>query len=255
MHGWVKTMKHRLVLFLTILAILTGASCRKRVASAPPPPQPEPPVSAPAPTASIIADRTTIAAGENVTLRWQTENAARVEIGGLGEVDVLGSVQVSPDISTSYNLTATGPGGSATDVVRITVNPRRVEQPEISSRVPTLEEDFLAKIEDVLFDYDRSTLRADQLTKVDALATWLREHPGTRVVIEGHCDERGNTEYNLGLGDRRASAVRERLENSGVARGRLEIISYGEERPTCSEQNESCWSRNRRAHFVLEPTS
>jgi peptidoglycan-associated lipoprotein len=82
--------------------------------------------------------------------------------------------------------------------VLITVNSRAVDvREEPVFRRPTLDEDFLAKIEDVLFDYDRAMLRPDQLPKIDMLATWVRENPGTRVVIEGHCDERGNTEYTL----------------------------------------------------------
>jgi peptidoglycan-associated lipoprotein len=179
-----------------------------------------------------------------------------VEITGVGKVDTEGSTQVTPQNSTSFNLTATGPGGIATDTVRITVNFRPVDVPEEPVvRKTTLEEDFLAKIEDVLFDYDRAMLRPDQLPKIDMLATWLRENPGTRVMIEGHCDERGNTEYNLGLGDRRASAIRERLQTIGISRDRLETISYGEERPACRDQSESCWSRNRRGHFVLAATS
>jgi peptidoglycan-associated lipoprotein len=82
-------------------------------------------------------------------------------------------------------------------------------------------------------------------------AQFLRTHPEIKVIIEGHCDERGSTEYNLALGDRRAQAARQFLISLGVSPDRLETVSYGKERPFCFESNEICWQQNRRAHFVL----
>jgi peptidoglycan-associated lipoprotein len=78
----------------------------------------------------------------------------------------------------------------------------------------------------------------------------IREFPNSRVVLEGHCDERGSAEYNLGLGDRRANAAKEFLVQLGVPTDRLSVISYGKERPQCTESNEGCWQRNRRVHLV-----
>ena len=110
------------------------------------------------------------------------------------------------------------------------------------------------EITDAYFDYDRSDIREDArnaLTRdADSLKAILRDFPGNSVVIEGHCDERGSAEYNLGLGDRRATAAKEFLAQLGVPSDRLKTISYGKERPQCSDSNEACWQKNRRAHFA-----
>jgi peptidoglycan-associated lipoprotein len=252
-------MKHLLLVFIFVIVIGAAGSCRKRIANVPS--FPPAPVQLVAPTsppvASITANHTSVERGQSITLEWQTENASGIEISGMGRVDPNGNAEVNLQESASYTLTATGTGGIATDVVRITVTSRNIVEipPESAARVARLDEDVLAQIEDVLFDCDRATVRLDQLPKVDTLATWLREHPETRIVIDGHRDERGNSEYNLGLGDRRATVIRERLQAIGIAVNRLEIISYGEERPVCSERSETCWSRNRRAQFTLASTS
>ncbi len=105
-----------------------------------------------------------------------------------------------------------------------------------------------------MFDYDKSDIREDArnvLTRnADALKSGLVNYPGQAVLIEGHCDERGSAEYNLGLGDRRAAAAKEFLVQLGVPADRLKTVSYGKEKPQCTEANESCWQRNRRAHFA-----
>ena len=84
---------------------------------------------------------------------------------------------------------------------------------------------------------------------LDEKAAWLREHPRARVLIEGHCDDRGSNEYNLALGDRRANSAKDYLVKSGVDESRMTTISYGEEQPVCLQQDESCWWRNRRDQF------
>jgi peptidoglycan-associated lipoprotein len=109
-------------------------------------------------------------------------------------------------------------------------------------------------LKDVYFDFDRYDIRSDASTTLLANAAWLKQHPGSSVLIEGHCDERGTTEYNLALGQRRAQAARDFLMAQGVAGSRFTVISYGKERPTCSEATESCWARNRRAHFLVKPS-
>ncbi|HUF78356.1 MAG TPA: peptidoglycan-associated lipoprotein Pal [Thermoanaerobaculia bacterium] len=108
-------------------------------------------------------------------------------------------------------------------------------------------------IGDVYFDFDRSELRAESREQLTRNSDWLRDNPGYAVTIEGHCDERGTNEYNLALGDRRASSARDYLVSLGIDGGRMSTISYGEERPDCTESSESCWQRNRRAHFVVRP--
>ena len=103
---------------------------------------------------------------------------------------------------------------------------------------------------DVFFDYDRFTLRSDAKTALESNARVLKARNGTKLLIEGHCDERGSTEYNLALGDRRAQAAKDFLVSLGVTTDRIETISYGKERQVCNEHNESCWQQNRRGHFV-----
>lgn len=108
-------------------------------------------------------------------------------------------------------------------------------------------------IGDVYFDFDRSELRAEAREQLSRNGNWLRDNPGYDVTIEGHCDERGTNEYNLALGDRRAASARDYLVSLGIDAGRMSTISYGEERPVCTESAESCWQQNRRAHFVVRP--
>ena len=105
-------------------------------------------------------------------------------------------------------------------------------------------------LEDVYFDYDQSVLRADARTTLEENAKVLRANDGQKIVIEGHCDERGTLAYNLILGERRAQSVKRYLENLGVAASQMQIVSYGKERPFCADHSETCWQSNRRAHFV-----
>lgn len=104
---------------------------------------------------------------------------------------------------------------------------------------------------DVYFDYDQAGLSDVSRDRLAANARFFQEHREFQVTLEGHCDERGTNEYNLALGDRRANSVKDYLGSFGVAADRLRTISYGEERPSCTESDESCWRENRRAHFVL----
>jgi peptidoglycan-associated lipoprotein len=103
--------------------------------------------------------------------------------------------------------------------------------------------------EEIHFDFDKYVLTPQAMMILDDKAAYLREHPTVRVLVEGHCDDRGSNEYNLALGDRRANSAKNYLVKSGVAESRITTISYGEEQPLCMQQNESCWYRNRRGHF------
>jgi peptidoglycan-associated lipoprotein len=105
-------------------------------------------------------------------------------------------------------------------------------------------------LRDILFDYDSFELDESARQTLQENADWLKDHPETRIEIEGHCDDRGTVEYNLALGAKRAAAVKNYLVALGIGRDRMTTISYGEELPLCHEETESCWSRNRRAHFV-----
>jgi peptidoglycan-associated lipoprotein len=104
---------------------------------------------------------------------------------------------------------------------------------------------------DVFFDFDKSTIRQDQQTALQELIAELKQHTGMKLTVEGHCDERGASEYNLALGERRANSVKAALLKAGVAADRIATVSYGEERPFVRGKDESAWKWNRRAHFVL----
>lgn len=106
-------------------------------------------------------------------------------------------------------------------------------------------------VKDAFFDYDKSALTSTDRAALTADAEFLRAHPGVRFTIEGHCDERGSEEYNLGLGDRRATSAKDYLVDLGISDSRIQTTSYGKERPFCTQETESCWSQNRRAHFTL----
>jgi len=105
--------------------------------------------------------------------------------------------------------------------------------------------------EDIHFDFDRYDIRLDAQPILQKTASWLLKNTSKKILIEGHCDERGTNEYNLALGDRRAKAARDYLTALGVVSDRIEMVSYGEEKPLCTEKTEECWAKNRRAHFVI----
>jgi len=109
-----------------------------------------------------------------------------------------------------------------------------------------------ALLEDIHFDYDKSVIRPDAKAVLEKHAKWLQSNPRVKNQIEGHCDERGTSEYNLALGERRAQAAKRFLVVMGIDAKRLSTISYGKERPLCAEHEESCYVKNRRAHFVVE---
>jgi peptidoglycan-associated lipoprotein len=104
---------------------------------------------------------------------------------------------------------------------------------------------------DLLFDYDKYDVKDTSKQTLQSVSSWMTKNTTARLSVEGHCDERGTNEYNLALGDRRAKAVKDYLVNLGVASGRIDVISYGEEKPACNEQTEDCWAKNRRAHFTV----
>jgi peptidoglycan-associated lipoprotein len=235
-----------IALVFALGAILLLGACHKK--AAPPPPPPPPP--APTPTATLTASPETIDKGQSSTLTWQTTNATDISIEGIGAVQPNGSQQVTPTESTTYTLTAKGAGGTQTATARVTVN---APPPPPPPPPPSLTEEqlFAQNVKDVYFDYDKSDVRGDQQSLVQADAAFLQQHPNMSVTIEGHCDERGSTEYNLALGDNRASAVKNALVAAGVAADRVKTVSFGKEKPFCTESNESCWQQNRRGHFVL----
>jgi peptidoglycan-associated lipoprotein len=256
-------LKRFSIVLLLALAFL-AFGCSKNVpapAAAPPPPPPPPP---PAPTVTLSVDRNTITAGQSVTLNYTSTNATSVAIDpGVGSVQPVGSGsrQVTPGSTTTYRATASGPGGNAQSAaVNVTVNaapppPAPVTAPAPTPTTRTLSPDelFAQAMAAVLFDYDRYEIRPDQEERLLSMATWLKQNPSFRFRIEGNADERGSQEYNIALGDERASSVMRFLSTQGVAENRMTTVSYGEERPVCRDPNETCWQQNRRAAFVRIP--
>ena len=235
------------LLILGLSAFLTLSACGKKKAPPPPPPAPPPP----APTASISVNPSSIQSGQSASLTWQTSNATDVSIDGIGAVQPNGSQSVSPTDSTTYHLVAKGTGGTQEATARLTVTAPPPPPPPPAPTV-TDEDLFGQNIKDVYFDYDKSDIRADQQSSVQANVQFLSQHPNVNFTIEGHCDERGSTEYNLALGDQRANSVKNALTAAGIAASRIKTISYGKEKPFCNESNEACWQQNRRGHFVYQ---
>jgi peptidoglycan-associated lipoprotein len=129
--------------------------------------------------------------------------------------------------------------------------PRALTEDEIFAQMSLADLNAKRPLADVYFELDESTIKDEAKASLSANATWLKRYTGTRINIEGHCDERGTAEYNLGLGERRANAVKSYLVELGVPADRVVIVSKGKESPFCTESNESCWQQNRRGHFVI----
>jgi peptidoglycan-associated lipoprotein len=225
------------------LALLSGCPSKTPVAQAPPPPPP------PAPTATIEAAPATVQPGQPVVLTWKTENATDVSIDSVGAVPASGSKTVTPSESTTYRLTAKGPGGVKESDARITVLATAAQGLTNNSEEALATEE--ATRLDVFFDSDDYSIRPDQFVTIKNDAAFLKEHPEVKIVVAGHCDEKGSTEYNLALGDRRAAEVKSALEKAGVSPNRMRAISYGKEQPFCQEESDACWKLNRRAHLEI----
>jgi peptidoglycan-associated lipoprotein len=245
-HEMTMTFTRWCTLVFALGTIMFLGACAKKVA----PPPPTPPPALMAPTASLSANPNTLDPGQSTTLTWQTTNATDVSIDGIGPVDPSGSRQVTPTDSTTYHLIAKGAGGTQDATARVTVNAAAAPPPTTSNA--TEEELFSRNVKDIYFDYDKYDVRADQQGSLQGDAQFLQQHSNIHITIEGHCDERGSTEYNLALGASRADAVKNALIQAGVGGDRIKTISYGKEKPFCTESNESCWQQNRRGHFVYE---
>lgn len=229
-------------LSLVFLVLALGACAKKTVAAKVPPPPPPPA----APTATISASPADLQTGQSTTLTWHTENANEINIDGIGTVAASGSKMISPTESTTYKLMAKGPGGSQEASARVTVT---APPPVAAAPTPTDEELFAQNVKDLYFDYDKYQVKADEDAVLKADAAFLAAHPAVKITISGHCDERGSEDYNLALGSNRADTVRDQLAGMGVSKDRIKTISYGKEKPFCTQENDQCWQENRRAHF------
>jgi peptidoglycan-associated lipoprotein len=224
--------------------VLALGACNKKVAHATPPTPPQP--AAPTITLSAVPD--SVQKGQSVTLEWKTDNANHAMIDGLGEVASSGSRRVTPLESTTYILTAKGPGGEREASARVTV----IAPVVATSPQPSAEELFSRNIRDLFFDYDKYDIRPDQQGQLQADAKFLQSQPGIKVQLEGHCDDRGSEEYNLALGASRAEALKSALLQAGIAADRMQTVSYGKEKPFCSDENVQCWQSNRRDHVAFQ---
>jgi peptidoglycan-associated lipoprotein len=245
------------LLALTVAVVAPG--CSKKVPPPPPPPPPHAAETAPsvarATINSFTAEPSAIERGQSSTLSWSISNATDMSIdNGVGAVQSQGQRQVFPTSSTTYTLTANGPGGSDTRTVTVSVNTPPAPPPAANNGPRLSSAEMLQQqSQDAFFDYNKNDIRADASEALTRDAGLLKQifaqDPNFTVVVEGHCDERGSAEYNLALGDRRASAAKDFLVQLGVAGDRIKTISYGKERPQCTEANEECWQKNRRAHL------
>ncbi len=135
------------------------------------------------------------------------------------------------------------------EVVKETVEQKEAQ---LQGSVTSAKAEELSVFKDALFDYNKYNIRDDARPVLDAIASYLKKNGKVTVIIEGHCDERGTNEYNLALGEKRANAAKGYLVSLGIPSSRMSTVTYGEEKPLCTGQNETCWQKNRRAHFIVQ---
>jgi peptidoglycan-associated lipoprotein len=248
------TMQTKIPTLMILVAILglllcAGACHRERIPAPPPPEKAAAAPPPPAPTLTLNADPDTIDFNNTVNLSWSSQNATQLDLEpGVGNVQSLGSLSVTLRNSTTYILSASGPGGTQTATVRVTVRPPGPPPPPPPPSTGDLPFDR-PHVVDAYFDFEKASIRPDADIALTGDANFLREHRSFRFTIEGYCDDRGSEEYNLALGDRRATAAKDFLVNAGVSVDRISTITYGKARPVCIDQTEECWQKNRRAHF------
>lgn len=156
-------------------------------------------------------------------------------------------------ITTTKDPTyGSNPSAASSEQSSTSIQQGDLEQSQAISTTDSGERVMMVMLEDIYFEFDKSTLTPQAKKSLVKKAEWLRANRDVKVIIEGHCDERGTNEYNLALGDRRAASTKTFLVDLGIAPSRLTIISYGEERPLISGHNEEAWAKNRRAHFGIE---
>lgn len=232
-----------------MVVVMAAAGCAKKKVT---PPTPVPPAPPPAPTAMLTANPNTISAGQASTLTWATDFASDVTIDGIGKVDPSGSMKVTPSESTTYHLVAKNDTGTKEATARITVTTTAEAPPPTGSS--TGDESnarlFSQNVKDIFFAYDSYDMTPQDEAVIQADARFLQQHPTMSFMVEGHCDERGSIEYNLALGENRAQAAKQALVQAGVSATRIRTVTYGKEKPFCTESTEACWQQNRRAHFA-----
>lgn len=212
------------------------------------------------PTITISADQDAIRPGQSTTLRWTSTDSERVTISDLGTVPSSGSRVVSPSQSTTYDATATGPGGNASASTRVSVTedrpPDTPDRPRTVGSTPAIATIFAQQVQAIFFELDRADLTEDSKNRLRRAAAWLTQGPNRSIAfrIEGNCDPRGTEEYNIGLGERRAQAAKEFLVSLGIEAGRMQTVSYGKERASGSSEGDPSvrpsWAFDRRDEFI-----
>ena len=185
------------------------------------------------------------AVGSGCAKRPATTQAAAPAPTGTASTMAPSSSQPGGTSTPSGPSTAQPGGGGAT------ATPTPAPAPA-ATRPPVKGFEAVPELQDVYFEFDKYDIRPADTRILDANAAWLKSNPSHLVLIEGHADERGTNEYNLALGERRAKSTMNYLVSQGVQANRITIISYGEERPTCTEKSEGCWAKNRRSHFLVK---
>ncbi len=246
-----KTQKSIFSIALLLVALTAVSGCgKKKTATLPPANETAPTENGGVPTAQLTATPTVISAGDQVQLRWATTNATSISIDGIGDVPSVGVKTVTPSESTTYHLVARGGSLTADASASVTVNsPPAISVP---SRSMSAEEEFNARVQPIFFDYDTYDIRGDAQAILAKNADYLNAHPEIKIAIGGYCDERGSDEYNLVLGQNRAEAAKTALVTAGIATDRIRVISYGKEKPFCSDSTEECWQLNRRDGFTID---
>ena len=239
------------VLVAILGVVLLAGACHKKQVAAPPPPPP-PPAAPPAPTVTLTAEPGTIEQGHAATLSWTSQNATSLDLQpGVGTVQAQGSTSVSPSESTTYTITATGLGGTNSQSARVTVTVPPPPPPPPPPVATVSEEDLFAReVKDAYFDFDKADIRPDAQQALTADGNFLKEHQDIQFTIEGNCDERGSEEYNLGLGDRRATAAKNFLVDFGISADRISTLSFGKSHAAhCTDDD--CWQKDRHDHFKM----
>jgi OmpA-OmpF porin, OOP family len=212
----------------------TNALCPKK---APPPPPPAAPAPAPAPTASISASPASIPEGQCTTLTWSSSNATSASIDqGVGKVDLSGSRQVCPDKTTQYTIAAAGGRESGSASTTVTVRPKVIDRLTVH----------------VNFDFNKSDIRKSDLDDLQKAVDFVKKYPDYKISIEGHTDSIGTPEYNQGLSERRAAAVKAYLLSHGVADGaRIRTAGFGETKPIADNKTKEGRFQNRRVEILI----
>ncbi|MGH9328557.1 MAG: OmpA family protein [Terriglobia bacterium] len=238
---------------LCVLAVLVG--CHKRVPAAAIPAA-APSAAAPAapgpPTCVLTAEPATVTAGESATLSWTSTNASSLELKPtLGQQQAEGSASITPSDSTTYTMSLSGAGGTGECSARVTVTPAIPPAPSVAESNIPASTVGAQQMKDAFFDFNKSSIRPDAQKALTHDADYLKAHPDLKVRIGGYCDQRGSEEYNLGLGERRAESAKQFLVNLGVPADDVTTISYGKDRPFCTDTTDACYQQNRRAQVVI----